>query len=44
MKNTITEMKNPLEGVGSRLSYLEEGISELEDRVVEITAAEEKKR
>ena len=42
MKNTITEMKNTLEGVNSRLNEAGEWISELEDRVVEITAAEDK--
>ena len=44
MKNTITEMKNALEGINSRLNDTEEWISELKDRVVEITAAEQKKR
>ena len=42
LKNTITEMKNTLEGVNSRLNEAGEWISELEDRVVEITAAEDK--
>ena len=42
MKNTITEMKNTLEGI-NRLCDTEEWISELEDRVVEITDAEQKK-
>ena len=44
MKNTITEMKNILEGINSRLNDTEEQISELEDRAGEITAAEQKKR
>ena len=43
MKNTITEMTNTLEGINSRLNDSEEWISELEDRVVENTAAEQKK-
>ena len=36
-------MKNTLEGINSRLDDTEEQISELEDRLVEITKAEEKK-
>ena len=43
MKTKITEMKNTLEGINSRLNDSEEWISELEDRVVENTAAEQKK-
>ena len=43
MRNTKTEMKNTLGGINSRLNDTEEQISELEDRVVEITAAEQKK-
>ena len=43
MKNTITEMKNTLEGMNSRLDDTEVWISELEDRVVKITEAEQKK-
>ena len=46
MKNTITEMKNVLEGINSRLNDTEEQITELQDRkdrVVEITDAEHKK-
>ena len=37
-KQTITEMKNTLEGINSRINETEEQLSELEDRVVEITA------
>ena len=44
IKNIITEMKNALEGINSRLNDTEEWISELEDRLVEITDAEQKKR
>ena len=36
-------MKNMLERISSRLNETEERISELEDRGVEITAAEQKK-
>ena len=45
MKDTITEMKNTLEGINSRLD--DERISELQDRVMENTQAgqtERKKR
>ena len=44
MKNTITEMKNTLEGINSRLNDAEKEISELEDRVVEITNTKQKKK
>ena len=37
-------MKNTLEGINSRLNDTEEWISELEDKVVEITEDEQKKR
>ena len=45
MKNTITEMKNKLEGINSRLNDTEKLISELENSLiwVEITEAEQKK-
>ena len=36
-------MKNTLEGINSRINKAEERISELEDRVVEITAVEQNK-
>ena len=36
-------MKNTLEGINSRMDDTEEWISKLEDRVVEITEAEQKK-
>jgi len=35
----ITEMKNILDGINSRLNEAEEQISELEDRIVEVTIA-----
>ena len=38
MNNTITEMKNKLEGINRRINEAEEQISELEDRLVKITA------
>lgn len=43
LKNTITEMKSTLEGINSRLNE-EEWITELEDRVVEIIMAEQKRK
>ena len=46
MNNTISESKNVLEGINSRLNDTEEQITELQDRkdrVVEITDAEHKK-
>ena len=43
MKHTITEMKNTLEGINSRLDDIKEQISKLEDSAVEITQAEQKK-
>ena len=36
--NTITEIKNTLEGINSRVSEAEEWISELEDKIVEINS------
>ena len=43
MNNTITEMKTTLEGINSRITEAEEWISDLEDRMVEFTAAEQNK-
>ena len=43
MKNSITEMKNTLEGINSILGVTEEGISGPEDRIMEITQSEEQK-
>ena len=37
------EMKNTLQGISSRITEAEEGISDLEDRMVEFTAAEQNK-
>ena len=43
MNNTITEMKNTLEGINSRITEAEERISDLEVKIVEITTAEQNK-
>ena len=43
MNNTITEMKNTLEGINCRITEAEEWISDLENRMVEFTAAEQNK-
>ena len=43
MNNIITEIKNTLEGINSRISEAEERISELEDKMVEIISEEQKK-
>ena len=42
MNNTITEMKNILEGINSRITEAER-ITDLEDRMVEFTAMEQNK-
>ena len=44
MNNTIYEIKNSLEGINSRITEAEERTSDLEDKRVEITTAEEKDR
>ena len=44
INNTITEMKNTLEGINSRKTEAEERISDLENRMVEFTAAEQNKQ
>ena len=41
--NRITESKNTLEGINSRISEAEEWISDLEDKMVEITSEEQNK-
>ena len=43
MKNTINEIKNSLEGINSRIIEAEERISDLKDKMVEITTAEQNK-
>ena len=40
MNNTINEIKNPLEGINSRIIEAEEWIRDLEDKIVEITTKE----
>jgi len=42
-KDTMTEIKNTLEGIYSRISEAKEWISELEDKMVEITSEEQNK-
>ena len=37
MNNTINGNKNSLEGINSRITEAEEGINDLEDKIVEIT-------
>ena len=43
MNNTITEIKNTQEGI-NRITEAEEQISDLQDRMVEITATEQRKK
>ena len=43
MNNTITEMKNTLEGINTRITEAEKQIGDLEDRMVEFTAVEQNK-
>ena len=43
MNNTINEIKNSLEGINSRITEAEELISDLEDKIVEITTSEQNK-
>ena len=42
MNNTINEIKNSLQGINSRITEAE-WISDLEDKIVEITTAEQNK-
>ena len=41
MQRQTTEIKNTLEGINTRISEAEEQISELEDKIVEITSEEQ---
>ena len=41
--NTITKIKNTLGGINSRISEAEEWISEIEDKMVEMTSEEQNK-
>ena len=43
MNNAINEIKNTLEGTNSRIMEAEDGISEVDDRMVEKNEAESKK-
>ena len=43
INNTIKKTKNTLEGINNRKTEAEERISELEDKMVEITAREQNK-
>ena len=44
MNNTKNEIKNSLETINSRITEAEEWISDLEDRMVVFTAAEQNKK
>ena len=41
MNNKINEIKNSLEGINSRITEAEEWISDLEDKIVGITTADQ---
>ena len=43
VNNTINEIKNSLEGINSRITEAEEWIHDLEDKIMEITTAEQNK-
>ena len=43
MNNTVNEIKNSLETISSRITEAEEWRSDLEDKIVEITTAEQNK-
>ena len=43
MNNTINEIKNSLEGINTRITEAEEWISDLVDKRVEITTADQNK-
>ena len=43
MNDTINKIKNSLEGINSRITEAEEQISDLEDKIVEITISEWRK-
>ena len=44
MNNAINEIKNSLEGINSRMTEAEAGISDPEDKRVEINTAEQNKQ
>ena len=43
MNNKIDEIKNSLEGINSRITGVKERMSDLEDKIVEITTAAQNK-
>ena len=43
INNTINEVKYSLEGISSRITEAEEQISDLEDKIMEITTAQQNK-
>ena len=43
MNDTITEIKSPLKGTINKITEVKERISEMEDRMLEITEAHQKK-
>ena len=43
MNNTINEIKSSLKGINSRITEAEEWISDVEDKIVEITVTEQNK-
>ena len=43
MNNTINKIENFLEGISSRITEAEEQISDLEDKILEITTTEQNK-
>ena len=43
INNTINEIKNSLEGINSKITEAEERVSDLEDKIVEITTTEQNK-
>ena len=44
MNNAITEIKNTLEGINSRITEAEDRISEVEERMVEVNETERKRK
>ena len=43
MNNTIDEIKNSLEVINSRITEAEDRVSDLQDKIVEITTTEQNK-
>ena len=43
INNTINEIKNSLEGINRRITEAKEQVSDLEEKIVEITTAEQNK-